>query len=322
MKKAVIMILAAAMMAFCACGRTGDATVDPTKAPAGPTAEPTAAVDNTETVTPVPKPDPVIGKITDLLTVPVGDGEKDVHYLYDVEGVILGPSAFAVKDGVVYILDSTKNSVLVCSGEERSAYPLDRNRRCNMFFVGASRTYAADDDQPFICVYDKDFKLEKTLNLPDGIKGLDLHLILSEDEHGILTVVTDDMVFYTCDPESGVWNKTISADVDCLSPIKSYKFDGMSFTIDAGEDTITTFLRFDPEAGKIWIIVNKQYDLGKMDTTLCLYDTEGSLLASADIKLTESITDNLLYPVFFANDGAIYLMTCLEDSVTISSIEF
>ncbi len=318
---AAALILMVGLISVLHIGGKSPTPIGPGESPS-PAPTETATEAPSEEPTPDNTPEPEIGRIDAKFTIPVGEGDHDVHYLRDNEGVF-GPCSFAVRDDTAYILDSMNKSVLVISREKKSVYPLEWNTGCELFFVGASRTYVGGNEDRYICVYDADFKPEKKLALPNSMNCSDIYIIADEDANGIITLITDDMTFYTCDPESETWTQAERAEADCTSDIKSYKFAEKTFTIDAGEDTLTQFAKVDLDAGIIWLIVNKQYsDPGKLETHLCKYDTKGRLLAYVDLALTENVTENVLYPLCFTDNGKIWLMKCLNDSVVISSIEF
>ncbi|GEM_PF-6637189 len=263
-----------------------------------------------------------IGSKQNHFSIPAGDGEFDVGYIAD-EDDCLGPQAFAVIDNNLYVLDTVNCRVLFVSGQEVDAFSVYPCEHPIQFFIGYSCIYVVDSINPMMYVFDQEWKYEKAIMLPDDLAADNFYQFEWENEEGKLFILTDEMVYYSYDPNLEAWAEEYSVSVDNTSDKKSYSFKNGSFCMDTGAYTITRYLNADIDEGIIYVIVYESFpgkDSVEINASVRKYDTEGHMIGCADIDRDDSFF-NPLYNVYVSNDSTIYVMYCMENGIEINPID-
>lgn len=303
-----------------------DVTVSSTNQP---TAEPTSAP--TVAPTEAAAPQTQYGRFVEILSVPVGEGEFDVHYQYPTPGFdedLTGPNAFQVIGDEVWILDTVDNSLLRLCGGEKHRYPLEGIKHVENFYIVGSHIFITEawyGDKLY--VYDMDVKLEKGILLPSGVRpnSAAVYQIYEADEEGCIIVLTSGMDYLKCNIETGEWRLIYRAKSDPLSPVKAYDFNGTQFSFEAGENTISHFLSADLENGTIFVaileILSSEDGTINIRTSYRQYDTAGNLLRYADL-VRDPAELTWLFREYTAPNGDYYILQGYEDRVVISKLVF
>lgn len=336
MKRLLIFTLCAIMLlSLAACKGTQTASTDPTPVPKTEapvtTAEPTEPPTVAPAETPATEPKTVYGCFVECISVPVGEGEFDVHYQYpdpDFDEELCGPGAVRVIGGEVWILDSIDGSLLRFSDGEKNRHPLEGVIGAFNFFVVGGHIFVTDtahEDKLF--VFDMDVRLEKTIELPPEVSpnSAAVYQIYEADEENCITVLTADMDYLKCDIGTGNWYLVYTVRTDVLSPIKTFDFNGTRFSFETGENTLCQFLSVDLENGTIFVAINEfllsEDDTFNIRTSYRQYDTKGNLLRYAEL---EKDPDEILavFQYGISPDGTLSIMRGYEDRVVISRLAF
>ena len=254
--------------------------------------------------------------------IPAGDGEDEIGYFAD-DCDSTGPEAFAVDGEDLFILDAVKGRLLQFSKAGCNVFPLDPCSHPIQFLIGEQHNYVADEAEPKLFVFDKEWRFERTVPIPNSASEQGFYMF-DKEKDGMLRILTDDMTYYSFNIGNNLWTKEYSVDVDNLSDNKTYSFNGYTFEFDSGKDTVTRFLSADIENGNLIVIVYESHPGSKtidINTSVCKYDHNGELVGYSTIDYSKAFCFPL-YDVYVAKDSTVYVMTCIEEGVEVRPLVF
>jgi hypothetical protein len=125
---------------------------------------------------------------TPIVTLPVGNGDGQIAYQFDVEGAIArGPQAFAVgPDNTIYVLDSVQRRVhAIAGGVVQKTIPIPSSVYPHEILAAADSLYILDDDNRVLQVsYTGELTLE--YKLPPGLASHQMYRLLSRPNGKVL----------------------------------------------------------------------------------------------------------------------------------------
>lgn len=261
--------------------------------------------------------------IEKLLTINIGNGDQEVAYSPQIEGIANdGPSSFAVGDeGNIYILDTLNKKILVYRNLNWDSnidisfcsYPRD-------IVIKGSSLFILDDSN---LIYEVDNKgtIKSIKKLPAKLEACQINKIsidnvgnIVADSGGVKYEINDDG--YSKKNEISLVTKNNGKEIDIVRGAQVYST--ISFIEETGGVNV---IKEDAHGNMFVEVIDEVPDspLVLLESTVRMIDNSGKQIGFARIP----IEDYSNYPLRFfnvTNNDELYIMALKRDSVEIDKI--
>lgn len=249
-----------------------------------------------------------------LAFIPFGDDADEIGFAEADDGII-GPEAFAVEDGIVYILDSVKNRIAVVNGSETEFITVEGGYLHDMCVVNGS-IYLLDTTADGIRVISEDGYELDCIALPEDVTAEDVFMVFAEN--GRPAVLTNELVCFTFDNGTCEWNEEYDVDTDGLYDInKTFAYFGKEVTVNTGSNTLAQYLYHTEDSIIIGVYEFVPYlPVIESELTVREYGMDGSLIGCTVFDYREAFSIPNREVCFY--DGDIYALMCRENGVYVT----